>query len=86
MPNTFTMQEWMRGCFDSYVEELGNSQLSNLVVLRIPKGANLEAYGMKLIDTYPRHLNTNLSSALSGVFNPIFYPIFVPHTIKKYIL
>ena len=86
MPNTFTMQEWMRGCFDSYVEELENSQLSNLVMLHIPKNANLETYSIKLINTYPRHLNTNLSSALSGVLSPIFYPTFIPHTIKKYTL
>ncbi|KAL9109378.1 MAG: hypothetical protein Q9187_008175 [Circinaria calcarea] len=55
------MQEWMRGCYDSYIEESKPDQVLDLVVLRIPKGGSFEVYGVKLVNIYS---GTSIPSSL----------------------
>ena len=39
MPNTFTMQEWVRTTFDGYIDGLQDGQSTlDATILRVPKG------------------------------------------------
>jgi len=45
MPNTFTMQEWVRTAFDSYVDGLKDGQsTSDATILRVGKGTWSPSY------------------------------------------
>ena len=48
MPNTFTMQEWVRTSFDDYVEGLENGQsASDAAILSVRKGTCSPGYDVK---------------------------------------
>ena len=50
MPNTFTMQEWIRTSFDDYVESLEEGQsTSDAIILSVGKGIRFLDYDVKIV-------------------------------------
>lgn len=47
MPNTFSMQEWVRTSFDDYIESL--EETSDVTVLSVRKGIRFFDYDVKAI-------------------------------------
>jgi hypothetical protein len=50
MPNTFTMQEWIRTSFDDYVESLEEGQsTADAIILSVGKGIRFLDYDVKIV-------------------------------------